>query len=174
MDNTYNGGDRMKSIYSTKVDKEWSEGEIEDFGLDMGSQKYASDYDQDQFEDQEEEDPDDDFNLPRNHEQIVKPTDPYANVMSIKQKIEEQQMQKKQLAARNPPRLAQEPQYQSTASQADVGNKDKAGKVVAKKTPKKSKLASHQKEEEKTKSIDKQSLLKTQQQIAQNKETIKE
>ena len=45
MDNTYNGGDRMKSIYSTKVDKEWSEGEIEDFGLDMGSQKYASDYD---------------------------------------------------------------------------------------------------------------------------------
>ena len=95
MDNTYNGGDRMKSIYSTKVDKEWSEGEIEDFGLDMGSQKYASDYDQDQFEDQEEEDPDDDFNLPRNHEQIVKPTDPYANVMSIKQKIEEQQMQKK-------------------------------------------------------------------------------
>ena len=138
----------MKSIYSTKVDKEWSEGEIEDFqncqypGLDIGSQKYASDYDQDQFEDQEEEDPDDDFNLPRNHEQIVKPNDPYANVMSIKQKIEEQQMQKKQLAARNQPRLTQEPQYQSTASQADVGSKDKASKVAAKKTPKKSKLAS--------------------------------
>ena len=85
----------MKSIYSTKVDKEWSDGEIEDLGLDVGSQKYASDYDQDQFEDQEEEDPDDDFNLPRNHEQIVKPADPYANVLSIKQKIAEQQMQKK-------------------------------------------------------------------------------
>ena len=63
----------MKSIYSTQQDKELSDGEIVDSGMHIGSDKeYPADYEGDQFED---EDPDDDFNLPRNHEPIVNPID---------------------------------------------------------------------------------------------------
>lgn len=51
------GGRDMKAIYSTKLDKHLSEGELDD----------SENYEQDGFEDVE--DPDDDFNLPRNHQQ---------------------------------------------------------------------------------------------------------
>lgn len=64
---SYQTQDYLKAVYSTKMDKELSEGEI-DFdearGQKEDSDRYASNYDSDEFED---EDPDDDFNLPRNH-----------------------------------------------------------------------------------------------------------
>jgi len=50
----------MKAIYSTKMDKEMSDGEIPEHSMAS-----SENYDSDEFE---EEDPDDDFNLPRNHE----------------------------------------------------------------------------------------------------------
>jgi hypothetical protein len=55
-DNKFGGRD-MKAIYSTKLDKQLSEGELDD----------SENYEEDGFE--EMEDPDDDFNLPRNHQQ---------------------------------------------------------------------------------------------------------
>ena len=61
----------MKAIYSTQLDKqrqELSEGEI--VKSSDNSDKYASNYEGDTFE---EEDPDDDFNLPRDHEQNYEP-----------------------------------------------------------------------------------------------------
>lgn len=48
IDNTYNGVDRMKSIYSTQQDKELSDGEIVDSSRNVGSEKeYPSDYEGD-------------------------------------------------------------------------------------------------------------------------------
>lgn len=55
----------MKAVYSTQMDKQLSEGEIDlHYPNQSDSNKSGSNYENDEFED---EDLDDDFNLPRDH-----------------------------------------------------------------------------------------------------------
>lgn len=150
----------MKSIYSTQQDKELSDGEIIESSINIGSEKeYPSDYEGDQFED---EDPDDDFNLPRNHEQIVNPNDQYVNT-TIKQKIQENKKSQQAKKA---------PQYQSTGSQAVLSRSQEMKKPLS--SSKKAKKDSQSVEEHKSKIVEKSWLVRNQAQIAQNKDTKKE
>ena len=118
----------MRAIYSTAMDKNPpSEGE-EQNSMEASEREYPSNYETDEFE--QAEDPEDDFHLPRDHEQNSEPFGRRPSAF-LKMKLQEELKESAAKAKKN--KILQLPEYTSTATPATTAipasKKKAAGKA---------------------------------------------